>query len=70
MLGEKKAVSSVFQLQDGKGLLSEPKAVASTFNTFLATIGIKVASKLRSVARDDWKKFEPILKTDIENTWE
>ena len=69
VLGEKKTGSSVFELQDRKRFLSEPKAVASTFNKFFATIGIKVANKLRSVARDTRKKYESIPQTDVGNHW-
>ena len=49
ILGEKKTGSSVIQTQDGKLLFSEPKAVASKFNKFSATIGVKVGNKLCSV---------------------
>lgn len=72
MLGEKKTGRSVFELQDGKRLLSEPKAVASTFNKFFefATIAIKVANKLRNVAKDIWKKYGSIPQTDVGNHWE
>ena len=70
VLGEKKTGSSVFELQDRKRFLSEPKDVASTFNKFFATIDIKVANKLRSVARDTRKKYESIPQTDVDNHWE
>ena len=56
-----------FQVQDGKRIISEPKAVASKFNKFFATIGCRIAGKLRSVSRDAWKKYESVIQADGEN---
>ena len=69
MLGAKKEEGSWFQMQDSKRILSEPKAVASKFNKFFATIGNKVACKFLggTVARDAWKKCESNPRADIDN---
>ena len=45
VLGNKKE-NLTFQVQDGKRIISEPKAVASKFNKFFATIGCHIAKKL------------------------
>ncbi len=52
LIGGKKTGDMLFRVQDGKTILSEPKAVASKFNKFFATIGSKVASRLRAVVKD------------------
>ena len=67
VLGTKKEEGSTFQVQENKRILSEPKAVASKFNKFFATIGNKVASKLPTVARDAWKKYESNPRADTGN---
>ena len=46
------------------------KAVASKFNKFFATIGCRIAKKLRSVSRDAWKKYETVSQADGENLCE
>ena len=66
VLGNKKE-NLTFQVQDGKRIISEPKAVASKFNKFFATIGCRIARKLRSVSRDAWKKYESVIQADGEN---
>ena len=43
------------------------EVVASKFNKFFATIGNKVASKLRTVARDAWKKYDCNPRVDTGN---
>ena len=65
VLGAKKEEGSTFQVH--KRILSEPKAVASKFNKFFATIGNKVASKLPTVAGDAWKKYESNPRADTGN---
>ena len=67
VIGAKKEEGSTFQVQENKRILSAPKAVASKFNKFFATIGNKVASKLPTVARDAWKKYESNPRADTGN---
>ena len=54
-LGNKNDKNLTFQVQDGERIISEPKAVASKFNKFFATIGCRIARKLCSVSKDAWK---------------
>ena len=57
-------------MQDGERIISEPKAVASKFNKFFATIGCRIARKLCFVSKDAWKKYESAIQTDDENLCE
>lgn len=50
-LGNEKVENLTFQLQEGERIISEPKAVASKFNKFFATIGCRIAKKLFSYQR-------------------
>ena len=59
VIGGKKTGDMLIQIQDGKTILCEPKAVASKFNNFFAAIEIKISSRLRAVATDAWLKYEP-----------
>ena len=52
IINGKKTGDTLIQIQDGKIILCEPKAVASKFNKFFATIGSKISSRLRAVATD------------------
>jgi len=63
-LSDKKEENLTLQVQDGEHIISEPKAVASKFNKFFATIGSRIAKKLCSVSRDAWKKYESVIQTD------
>ena len=54
-------------MQDGEHIISEPKAVASKFNKFFATIGCCIAKKLCSVPRNARKKYASVIQTDDEN---
>ena len=69
-LGNKKDENLTFQVQDGERIISEPKAVASKFNKFFATIGCRIARKLCFVSKDAWKKYESAIQTDDENLCE
>ena len=70
VIGSKKDGGSLFQVQDGKRLLSEPKDVATKFNKVFATIGSKIAGKLCRVSRDAWQKYEPKKQTDSRDSWD
>jgi hypothetical protein len=39
-------------------LVRTQSCIASKFNTFFATIGCKIASRLRAVAKNAWTKYE------------
>ena len=74
VIGSNNQGGSPFQVNDGKRLVSEPKSVATKFNKFFAAIGSKVASRLRPVSKDAWKKYETVREAnkqgDIESTWD
>jgi len=69
-LGNEKDENLTFQLQEGERIISEPKAVASKFNNFFATIGCRIAKKLFFISKDAWKKYESAVQTDDENLCE
>ena len=48
----------MLHIKDGKQLITENKKIASKFNKFFASIGSKVAGKLRNVASNAWEKYE------------
>ena len=56
VIGGKKTDDMLIQIQDGKTILCELKAVALKFNNFFAAIGTKIPSRLRTVATDAWLK--------------
>ena len=69
-LGNEKVENLTFQLQEGERIISEPKAVASKFNKFFATIGCRIVKKLFFISKDAWKKYESAVQTDDENLCE
>ena len=69
-LGNEKVENLTLQLQEGEGIISEPKAVASKFNKFFPTIGCRIAKKLFFISKDAWKKYESAVHTDDENLCE
>ena len=69
VLGHNKGQDATFQVQDGKCILSEPKAVATRFNKYFANIGCTVACKLSIVAKGAWKKYEAVFQVNFGQTW-
>ena len=65
VIGGKSTGDTLTQIQDGKTILCEPKAIASKFNNFFATIGSKISSRLRAVATDAWLKYEPENQSEL-----
>ena len=65
VIGGKSTGDTLTQIQDGKTILCEPKALASKFNKFFATIGSKISSRLRAVATDAWLKYEPENQSEL-----